>query len=117
VNTPFKIIKEIINKGPEKYYFISKGRNLIWALLIYEILGDDNIESLCERFGTSLNIEADFSEYLKDLASKKIRLIIADAVKDKYYQNLINEEKYNFLRTKIFYQHCKDIANERYNRH
>src|SRR3990167_250051 len=57
-----KVIKEIINKGHEKYYFISKGRNLIWALLINEILCDNNIESLCERFGTSLNIEADFSD-------------------------------------------------------
>jgi len=109
-----RIAQEIVAKSPYKYQFIGRARNLIWALLIQGILNDSKLPNLCERFGTRFVMEADFSEYLKDLGSQKVRLVMIECIKDVRYKQMILEEKYSFLRTKATYQRCMDIAQEKY---
>jgi hypothetical protein len=109
-----RIIWAIMEKGQNKYFYISKARNLVWALLIQGILNDFDLSNLCERFGAQIVMEADFTEYLKKIASTRVRFIINEAVKDARSQNLISEEKYSFLRTKAVYYRCMDIAHKKY---
>lgn len=109
-----RILWEIEEKGKNKYVYISKARNLVWALLIQGILNDPNLNDLCERFGTSLIMEADYTEYLKKLASNRIRFLIREAVKDAHSQDLISKERYDFLRTRTMYDRCMDVAYTKY---
>lgn len=109
------IIKEIENKGPDKYRYINRAKNLLWALQIQGLLNDPELPNLCERFGDSLAIQADFNQYLKDMASKKVRFIISGALQDDTYREKINDEKYEFLRQKETYNRCMAEAKERYN--
>ncbi len=109
-----RIVQEIIEKGYNKYSYIGRARNLLWALLIQALLNDPNLPSLCEQYGTRFVMEADLNEHLKDIASRRIRLIISEAVKDDRYQQMISDEKYSFLRTKATYQRCMDVAYKKY---
>jgi hypothetical protein len=109
-----RIIWEIVDKGVNKYSYISHARNLVWALLIQGLLNDSNLRNYSERFGTGLSMEADYTEILRNLASTRIRFIISDAVEDDRYQQMIDEEKYSFLRTKAMFERCMDVAYKKY---
>lgn len=109
-----RIIWVIMEKGQNKYFYMSKARNLVWALLIQGILNDSDLVNLCERFGTQIGMEADFTENLKKLASTRVRFIVNEAVNDNRSQEMISKEKYSFLRTKAIYYRCIDIAHKKY---
>lgn len=109
-----RIINEIIAKGSRKYSFVTKARNLIWALLIQAILNDNRLHNLCERYGNSLSMEFDYNDYLKNIASKKIKHILNHAIADVRYQKMLKDETYSFLRTKAFYECCMEFASKRF---
>jgi hypothetical protein len=108
-----RVIREIVDRGTKKYWFISRARNLVWSLLIHGLLNHERLPRLVERFGTQLVVEADFTDELRSLAPK-IRLIIGDAIKDNRYEQLLEEERYSFLRTRAFFDRCMDFAHRRY---
>jgi hypothetical protein len=108
------ILWAIKEKGENKYFYMTRARNLVWALLVQGILNYSDLSTLCERFGTQIAMEADFTEFLKRIASTRVRFIINEAVKDNRSQKMILEEKYSFLRTKAFYQRCMDIAHKKH---
>jgi hypothetical protein len=110
-----RIIREIMERGYQKYEFLGRARNLIWALLIQGILNDNKIGKLCEWYGETLTDQVDYSEHLKGIASTKIRFIIKELLKDKELRDLIDQEKYGFLRRKSTYQRCMKIAYNKYN--
>jgi hypothetical protein len=109
-----RFIREIIEKGPNKYQYMGRARNLVWSLLIQGLLNDPKLPGLLEEYGTRFMIETDFSEHLNGLAGNKVRLIINEVVKEERYQNMIAEEKYDFLRNKATYNRCMDVANKKY---
>lgn len=109
-----RAVREIIDRGPNKYQYMGKARNLVWALLVQGLLNDTRLPKLLEDYGTRLMIEADFSEYLIALASKNVRLIIGEAVQSDRYQEMISEEKYDFLRNKATYSRCMEVAYDKY---
>ncbi len=111
-----RIIREIREKGRNKYEYLGKARNLIWALLVQALLNDSKIEQLCEDYGTNLGggVEQRFKELLLTLASAKVRLIISEAMKEDIYKQQIIEDKYDFLRQKAMYKCCMDIAQKKY---
>ena len=84
----------VLPRVPKYFYITKRARNLVWALLIQGILNDDKLSELCERYGTSLAMEVNYNNYLKNMASTKIRFIIDDEINDGNYQNSINEENY-----------------------
>ena len=110
-----KITDVIKEKGEVKYHYIKRARNLVWALQIQGLLNDPKLPNLCERFGEGLVIEADFNQYLKNMASKKVRFIISGSLQDERYQKSMRDEKYDFLRTKEMFKRCMAEAYERYN--
>jgi hypothetical protein len=109
-----RIVWDIVEKGTNKYSYLGHARNLVWALLIQGILNDPNLSTLGERFGTDLSMESDFTEYLKTLASTRIRFVVSKAIDDARYHEMIDSEKYSFLRTKAIYDRCLDAAYSKY---
>ena len=109
-----RILWAIEEKGENKYFYMTRARNLVWALLVQGLLNDSDLASLCERFGTQIVMEVDYTEFIKKIASTRVRFIVSEAVKDNHSQKMIREEKYSFLRTKAVYQRCMDIAHKKY---
>lgn len=109
-----RLLWAIQEKGENKYFYVTKARNLIWALLVQGLLNDPDLADLCERFGTNIAMEVDYTEFLKKIASTRIRFIVNEAVADSRSQEMIQDEKYSFLRTKSIYQRCMDIAHKKY---
>jgi hypothetical protein len=110
------IIKSIEEKGYRAYWWIGKAKDLIWALLIQGVLNDDDLEYYLEEHGNSLTFDTNLSEYLKDIASKKIRFILSDIGSDAKYCSFLENDppKYTFLKTKVVFQEAMNIARKKY---
>lgn len=108
------IIREIESRGESKYFFIRNARNLIWAMVIQGLFNNEDIEDFLENYGTSLSIEADFNSIVKEIGSKKIRIILSELIKQSKYQNYIDNGKFSFLKTRVAFIDCMSIAEKRY---
>ncbi len=108
------IVKAMLEKTPTNSHFLGKAGSLIWSLLIQGVLNDKKLSDLSQRYGKDLVMSADYSDYLRNLASTRIRLILQEAVKQEKYKEMIAKEKYSFLRTKALHQSCMEIASRRY---
>ncbi len=109
-----RLLREIEEKGPNKYWFISRARNLFWALLCQGILNDNNIEEIAENYGKDMSMQAQYTDYLAEIASTRCRLIISDIVKDKIYMDKVKNENYSFLRSNAAYQRGMEFAYKRW---
>ena len=105
-----KLVNDVVEKGVNRYFYISRARNLLWALLCQGVLNDPDLEAHAGRFGTSLAIEANFTEWLSYLATNRCRFLIRDVVEQKPYQEKAAEGNFGFLRTNAFYVRCMDLA-------
>jgi len=108
------IIREIESRGENKYGFVRSGRNLIWALTIQGLLNRDDIESLLDNYGMNLSVEADFNSTIKEIGTKKIRMILSELIRQSKYQDYMNAEKYSFLKTRNAFNDCMVIARKRF---
>jgi hypothetical protein len=72
-----RLIKEIVDKGPAKYWYLKKARNLLWSLLCQAILNDDKLEELAENYGADMVMSSGFTDYLADISSRRCRPLIA----------------------------------------
>jgi hypothetical protein len=110
------IVKSLVENSSEKYSFIfQKSKNLIWSLLIQGLLNDKSFENNVNLFGSSLTSEVEFTEYMKNLAQKKVKPVLLDLYRDEKYQKAIEENKITFLKTKSIFDHCMKLANEKFN--
>jgi hypothetical protein len=109
-----KIIEEIISKGENKYNWVKSGRNLIWSLMIQALLNHEQRDEYLNDYGKTISIDSNLNVLLKEIASKKIRFILSDLINLKSYNAYIQEDKYNFLKTKAAFQDCMTIAKKRY---
>jgi len=109
------IIKEIQFLGYEKFDYLGKIRNLLWSLAIQGILNDnDKFDSYVQTFGGSLVIETNFNLLLKNIASMKLRLILASTFGEKKYRDYLKDAKYSFLKTKASFNECMEVARRQY---
>jgi hypothetical protein len=109
-----KLLKEIVEKGPSKYWFIYRARNLLWALLCQGVLNDDELDYYSENFGCHMTIPAEYTSYLVQLTTARCRILIADLIKDDAYSDKVKEENFNFLRINQAYKRCMDFAYDRW---
>ena len=58
--------------------------------------------------------EVDFREYLKTLASAKLLPILKDLFDRDEYRDKIENERYDFLRTKEVFKKCMDSAYDKF---
>lgn len=108
------IAKYVIEQAGDKYLYIKKAKNLLWALLIQGLFNEKRLETLLESNGRTMSVDADFSEHLKDVAYKKVRLLISDAIQDERSQSMLITNPTSLLRSKAVYARCLDAAESRY---
>ncbi len=113
------VLKDAMNRLEERAsqkhsQAISRARNLVWALLVQGMLNDPRLLDLLEEFGTSLRKETAFREYLKTLASAKLYPILRELLVSEEYKDRIDNERYDFLRTKEVFNQCKNIAADKF---
>jgi hypothetical protein len=109
-----RLANDIVDKGANKYAYVQRARNLLWALLCQGILNDTRLEEWAEEFGRGLSLEAQYTEWLSGLATTRCRFILAELVSDKVYAPKTAEGNYSFMRTNVAYKRCMDIAYKRW---
>lgn len=107
-----RLIKEIVDKGPAKYWYLKKARNLLWALLCQAILNDDKLENLADNCGADMVMTNTFTDYLADLSSRRCRPLIA-ALEDKN-RDKIDAAEVTFLNNDTAFSFCMREAAERW---
>ena len=110
VEMEHKAVKEILEKGPNKYWFIYRARYLLWSLLCQGILNDKDIDWYADEFGQHMTIPVDYTAYLVKLTTSRCRPLISELIKDDAYIEQVNDENFNFLRTNQAYNWCMDFA-------
>ena len=93
---------------------IIRARNLVWALLIQGILNDPKLSELLDEFGTSVRKETAYREYLKTLASSKLFPVLKEVLGSEEYKERMDNERYDFLRTKEVFNQCKNVAADKF---
>lgn len=108
-------MQRLIERASQKLgQAIARARNLVWALLIQGILNDSRLASLLEDHGSNLRREMAFREYLKTLASSKLFPILREVIARNEYNERLEKEKYDFLRTRDIFIQCKDVAADKF---
>jgi len=109
-----RLVNDIVDKGANKYAYVNRARNLLWALLCQGILNDSKIEDRAEEFGRGLSLEAQYTDWLSALATARCRFIVSDLVADKVYAPRVAEGNFSFLRSNAAYKRSMEIAYKKW---
>jgi hypothetical protein len=109
-----RLVNDIVDKGANKYAYVQRARNLLWALLCQAILNDSELEQHAEDFGGGLSLEAQYTDWLSGLATTRCRFILSDLVADKMYAPKAAEGNFSFMRTNAAYKRSMEIAYRRW---
>ncbi|MGO9606193.1 MAG: AIPR family protein [Candidatus Binataceae bacterium] len=109
-----RLVNDIVDKGANKYAYVNRARNLLWALLSQGILNDPKIEERADEFGRSLSLEAQYTDWLSTLATTRCRFIVSDLVADKTYAPRVAQGNLSFLRSNAAYKRSMEIAYKKW---
>jgi len=109
-----RLMGDIAERGANKYAYVQRARNLLWALLCQAILNDPELEEKAESFGRSLSIENQYTEWLSGLATTRCRFILSDLVEDAAYASKAAEGNFSFMRTNAAFKRSMEIAYQRW---
>jgi hypothetical protein len=109
-----RLVNDIVDKGANKYAYVLRARNLLWALLCQAILNDPKLEERAEDFGRGLSLEAQYTEWLSGFATTRCRFLLSDLVADKAYAPKAAEGNFSFMRTNAAYKQSMEIAYKRW---
>jgi len=109
-----KLVNEIVEKGRNKYEFVLRARNLVWAMLCQSVLNSENLEDLADAFGQDMTVAADYTARLSHLATTRVRMMLSELIKDSAYADKVAEGSFAFLKTNTAYNRCMDIAYKRW---
>jgi hypothetical protein len=109
-----KLASEIEQKGQNKYWFVSRARYLLWALLCQGLLNNEKIETLSDAHGTSMTVPADYTELLTWLATARVRPLLSDLMHDRDYAQKVEEQNLSFLRTDRAFEKCMENAYKKW---
>lgn len=109
-----KLLNEIVDKGPSKYGYINRARNLLWALLCQAILNDGDLEDYAEAYGQQMTIETGYTDWLSRLATTRCRFLISDLTAEGTYAAKLAEGSFGFLRSNAAYKRCMEFAYKRW---
>jgi hypothetical protein len=108
------LAREIEQRGQNKYWFISRARYLLWALICQGLLNDDKLEEYAEEYGTTMSLPADYTERLSWFASARVRLLLSDLMNHRDYVDKVKEENLGFLRTDRAFEKCMEMAYKKW---
>jgi hypothetical protein len=109
-----RLVYDIVDRGANKYAYVQRARNLLWALLCQAILNDPKLEERAEKFGRGLSLEAQYTEWLSGLATTRCRFVLSDLIADKAYAPKAAEGNFSFMRTNAAYKRSMEIAYKRW---
>ncbi len=109
-----KFSREIEQKGQNKYWFVSRSRYLLWALLCQGLLNHPELEDLAEQHGTSMAVPLDYKERLTWLATARVRLLLSELMQDKDYEDKARDGNLSFLRTDRAFEKCMEMAHKKW---
>jgi hypothetical protein len=109
-----KLVQAIMEAGATKYAFMTRARNLLWALLCQGVLNEPDLESYGEDYGETLVVEANYTEWLIQLAKTRARILIGTIIKEDPYAEHMRNENYGFLRTQAFFKKCMELAYQKW---
>lgn len=109
-----RLVNDIVDKGANKYAYVQRSRNLLWALLCQAILNDPKLEEHAEDFGKGLSLEAQYTDWLSGFATTRCRFILSDLVADKAYAPKVAEGNFSFMRTNSSFKRSMEIAYRRW---
>jgi len=109
-----KLSDEILQRGQNKYSFVTRARYLLWALLCQGVLNHDKLEGLSEEYGNSMSLPFGYTEMLTQLATTRVRLILSELMQDKDYAEKVKEDNLGFLRTDKAFDKCMEIAHKKW---
>ena len=109
-----RIIREIMEKGEKKYFYMRRARNLVWALLCQGVMNEPNLPELMEKFGRKPSMENGYTDLLAQIASSRVRFAISASIEGSKYEKKIEEERYGFLKTKNLYEDCLKDARDKW---
>lgn len=95
--------------GENIRYAITKARDLVWALLIQGMLNDPNLPRLLDTYGTGLKKDAEFREYLMNMASGRLLPVLRKLLGEDENRKKLAAEKYEFMRSVPVFKKCMDI--------
>ena len=109
------LIRIIEAYGVNKYYFIKRGKNLIWALLCQGLLNDsESVQIAEEKYAENLTIESNYTAILHDLTRRRLVPILREAIETKPFSQYIEKEKDDFVRTRAFYDRCFELGVKKF---
>ena len=109
-----KLANEIEQKGQNKYWFISRARYLLWALLCQGLLNHEDLEELSEKHGKTMSVPAEYTELLVWLATARVRPLLSELMKDRDYADKVQQENLSFLRTDRAFEKCMLMAHKKW---
>jgi hypothetical protein len=109
-----RLMDDILDKGPNKYGYLTRARPLLWALICQGVLNDKELERYADDYGQDMTMPADFTQYLSWLATARCRQLVSDLTDYKDNVEKIAEGKFSFLRTNASYKQCMAFAYKRW---
>jgi hypothetical protein len=109
-----RLASDIAERGANKYIYVLRARNLLWALLCQGMLNDQRIEERAEEYGQGLSLEAQYTEWLSGIATTRCRFLLSDLVNDKAYSSKVAEGNFSFMRTNAAYKKAMEFAHKRW---
>jgi hypothetical protein len=109
-----RLLQGIVDIGPNKYNYIHRARNLLWALLCQAVLNAENVEDQAEDYGRRLTVEANYTEWLARLATTRCRFLISSLLEDSDNAAKAAEGNFGFFRTNTSYKKCMILAHRKW---
>jgi len=70
------------------------------------MLNDPELDDYAEKYGRYMSVEAGFTEWMREIAVNKVRMLLSDLVATTHYRQRMEEQRYDFLRTRAAYDVC-----------
>lgn len=109
-----RLLKEIEERGKNKYWFVNRARALLWALLCQGVLNDSRVDEHADKYGSDLTLSVDYTSYLASLSTTRCRPLLAALVQDPAYSTKVAEDNLSFLRSNAAYRKCMEYAYDRW---
>ena len=109
-----KLAQEIEQKGINKYSFIHRSRNLLWALTAQGLLNRSDLEDIAEDYTKSMSVPVDFTDLLVQIATTRVRILLSGLMQAPEYRDKVAEGNLSFLRTDRAFEKSMEAAHAKW---
>ncbi|NLP04491.1 hypothetical protein GX411_00875 [Candidatus Fermentibacteria bacterium] len=106
------IVEAIEQSGQNKYWFVSRARYLVWALVCQAILNHEKLEELAEAHGTTMTLSNEFSGLLSWIATARVKPMLKNLLEAPEYSEKVRDGNLGFLRSDRAFDKCMQFARD-----